>query len=495
MFFVEIPVMLCRLLYVFFLCFFSGAVFAGSSGDRILQEREVRMNALSDKLHPLQEKKSGSALADIENIDGSIELVNESAVRSFSLQEAIKQTLKNNVRLKNQQLNVQNSRINKRLAPRIQKFNLDVQSGVNWAGVIEGDSRDRYHRQLSNLDHKEDAYHLGMRFYYTLLDGGISKGLYEQASLQEQLTILEQEKIRQDLMVKTVKGYVELILLQEELTIAGYELELARNILAEKERNPTFDPRMAMEVLDSKLKLELAHSREAEVRNALKTQKDKFRILLGLPEDEDFVPEKNARTRSLEESVDGLILHAMSHSIKIKTADLRRRIAEAERLAISGEQNPDLQLFGKTGYVRLLDRDKADEIRYVAGVEVNWNLFNGGDHRNTMSRNRNEIQILRNEEEALKEEVAASVRACFYRFFEAQNRLPTGVANVRFAQQLLFEAEERFQKKQLSRENLLSARIEYRKSVRQYYYSLGEMIRAKIELLAETGQLNESVFG
>lgn len=487
--------MLCYLIPILLFCNYAVILAAEQSGDRILQEREARISVLADKLNPLQEKKSASALADIDNIDGSIELVSASAVRTFSLQAAIQQALQNNLRLKNQQLRLQNSRFNKMIEPRIQKFNLDLQSGINWAGTIEGESRSRLSRQLSNLDHKEDAYHVGLRFDLPLLDGGISKGLYEKTSFQEQLSKLEQEKIKQDLMVDTVNAYVDIITLQEELVLVGYEVELARDILMEKERNPTFDQRLAMEVLASKLRLEESHGNEVKVRNQLKQAKDRFRFLLGLTESDDFTPEKNARTRTLDETVDGLLLNAMTHSLEIKMAELRRKVAEAERQIMSGEQNPDLNLFGRTGYVRLLDRDKADEIRYVAGFEINWHVLNGGDDRHIMSKNRNEIQLLANEENLLREEIAIRVKSLFYRFFEAQNRLPNGVANVRFAQQLLFEAEERFQKKQLSREKLLAARVEYRRSVRQYYHYLGEMICAKIELLAATGQLNESVFG
>ena len=78
---------------------------------------------------------------------------------------------------------------------------------------------------------------------------------------------------------------------------------------------------------------------------------------------------------------------------------------------------------------------------------------------------------------------------------DIKNRIPVVQNNLKLARSISYEAEDRFQKKQLSKSKLLENRINFKKSLLRYYEVLGNLIQVKLKLFGVSGQLNESVFG
>ena len=78
---------------------------------------------------------------------------------------------------------------------------------------------------------------------------------------------------------------------------------------------------------------------------------------------------------------------------------------------------------------------------------------------------------------------------------DIKNRIPVVQNNLKLARSILYEAEDRFQKKQLNKTKLLENRIKFKKSLLRYYEVLGSLIKSKLKLFAVSGQLDENIFG
>ena len=68
------------------------------TGDRVLQAREARLNAIDDRLNPLREDRMTSSLAGVTAVGRDVQLVDPKAkIVAFTLLEAVKKFYKKNV--------------------------------------------------------------------------------------------------------------------------------------------------------------------------------------------------------------------------------------------------------------------------------------------------------------------------------------------------------------------------------------------------------------
>tara|TARA_B100000674_G_scaffold499181_2_gene542556 strand:- start:6758 stop:8227 length:1470 start_codon:yes stop_codon:yes gene_type:complete len=486
--------------YVLFTLFLSLAIsnflLGATVGDAILKSREAEMSSLQDKFSPLSERQISSSLSNVSRIDDSIQLVDpKEGIPSFTLLETVKRVIANNKILKNYSLIIKTAQDNVYAVSNSQKFNIDMDMGLGKAGNFGDDSRDQFHRHLFDLSNLEDSFHIGLDVNFSLLDGGRSAGKTKVAKLKTELSKIEELKFRQNLLEKTTNLFVDLILIQEKLDIAAMRVEIARNGLNYEETKPSRDSRMPVPILNAKLQLEKALQDEFVLRNKIRHKKAKFRNLVGLDRSTNFGLDKDAKTKTINDSLQAFQKIAEKNSLQLKIIRLEQAEARYNQKIIKSEQLPFVDLHANTHYARLADRSDLDELRFKFGVKFDMNLFNGKTTGSKLKANGRQKDIKKNKYEDALLEVRNQVSLYYSLFSDLKVRIPVVQNNLKLARSILYEAEDRFQKKQLSKDKLLENRINFKKSLLRYYEVLGSLINAKLKLFAVSGQLNESIFG
>ncbi len=496
-FFVDSPHMNRAVFFTIFLFIaISHFVFCATVGDAILQSREAEMNSLQDKLSPLNERQVSSALSNISRIDDSIQLVDpKEGIASFTLLETVKRVLANNKALKNYSLKLKNAEDSVKIVSNFQKFNIDMDMGFGKAGNFGDDSRDQFHRHMFDLTNLEDSFHIGLDFNFSLLDGGKSDGQTKIAKLKTELSEVEKQIFKQSLLESTTKLFVSLILIQERLDIASIDVEIARNSLNFEQIKPSRDSRMSVPILNAKLQLEKALQEEFTLRNEMRYKKSQFRHLVGLDQSTNFGLDKNAKTKTISDSLQSFLKIAEKNSLKLKTIRLEQAAARYNYKIIKSEQLPFVDLQASTHYARLADRSDLDELRFKFGVKFDMNLFNGRTTASKLKSNDRQKDIKKNKYEDALIEVRDQTSLHYNLFSDLKVRIPIVQNNLKLARSILYEAEDRFQKKQLNKDKLLENRINFKKSLLRYYEVLGSLINAKLKLFSISGQLDENVFG
>ena len=366
------------LFVLIFLSIMTHSVFGETVGDAILQAREVEMNSLNDKFSPLRERQSSSALSNLSRIEGSIQLVDpKEKVTSFTLLETIKRVLANNKNLKNYSLKTQAAQDHVLIASNSKKLNVDMDMGFGKAGNFGDDSRDQFHRHQFDLTNLEDSFHIGLDFNFSLLDGGKSAGETKVAKLQKTLSEIEELKFKQNLLESTTNLFVNLILIQEKLEIASINIEMSRNTLNYEETKASRDSRMPVSILNAKLQLEKAIQEEFKLRSDMVHKKSQFRRLIGLDQKTNFGLDKDAKTKTINDSLQAFLKKAEKNSLELRTVRLEQAKAKHKYKIIKSEQLPFVNLNAKTHYARLADRSDLDELRFKLGIKFDMNLFNG----------------------------------------------------------------------------------------------------------------------
>ena len=227
----------------------------------------------------------------------------------------------------------------------------------------------------------------------------------------------------------------------------------------------------------------------------MRYKKSQFRHLVGLDQSTNFGLDKNAKTKTISDSLQSFLKIAEKNSLKLKTIRLEQAAARYNYKIIKSEQLPFVDLQASTHYARLADRSDLDELRFKFGVKFDMNLFNGRTTASKLKSNDRQKDIKKNKYEDALIEVRDQTSLHYNLFSDLKVRIPIVQNNLKLARSILYEAEDRFQKKQLNKDKLLENRINFKKSLLRYYEVLGSLINAKLKLFSISGQLDENVFG
>ena len=142
---------------------------------------------------------------------------------SYTLQQSIELALANNLQVKQNELQVQSAEINLRQA----KSNLlpDLSANINH-GSNQGRSIDPFTNSYSNrnLDYANYAVNGGI----TLFSGLVLRNLLKQNALAYQASKMEQQQAKDDLTLKVVFAYFQILNNEEQLNQAQLQAEVSR---------------------------------------------------------------------------------------------------------------------------------------------------------------------------------------------------------------------------------------------------------------------------
>ena len=209
----------------------------------------------------------------------------------------------------------------------------------------------------------------------------------------------------------------------------------------------------------------------------------------------NFGLDKDAKTKTINDSLEAFITIAEKNSLQLRAIRLEQAKAKYIHKVIKSEQLPFVNLNAKTHYARLVDRADLDELRFKFGVKFDMNLFNGKYTEHKLKANDKQKTISKNEYEDKLIQLRNDVTLFYNLFVDIKNRIPVVQNNLKLARSILYEAEDRFQKKQLNKTKLLENRINFKQSLLRYYEVLGSLIKSKLKLFGVSGQLDEKIFG
>lgn len=483
-----------RLVFLGLILGFSSCFAAATLEERILQEREARLKALDDR--DQGSGMDGSSLSGIGQISRQgIELIDPAAQRaSFSLKDAIRLALEHAPELKAAQSTVRASEIQANAAGRLHRPDLDFITGWNNADTIGNDSRNEATRKLFDVTRLENSFHAGLEFSMPIYDAGLSSSERRSARLEAELQEVGMKLKKQDLILKTARNFIDQMVLIEEIQALEYRREAQELEISNLERENS-DPAFPDKILEARLVHDSLMQNEQEKRDSLLNLQVRFRQLLDLEPGQDFFLKKNAPTKILTESREGIQEIARSFSMELKQVELELLKSKEHTDQIHSSRQPMVDLLGKTTYARTNDRFKTDEMRWMLGVEMDLNILDGGRTRARQSTERENLSRLKAEEEKAQDSLDLKLEDHFQRMNTSRRQLEEAIRRLELARGLLFEAEARFERRQLGFHSILKIREQHKLAVHSYYLVLGRMILAKLNLFALMGKLDLDIFG
>jgi len=319
----------------------------------------------------------------------------------------------------------------------------------------------------TSTNNRPYIWNVNVRLTETIYAGGAVRGRMAIARLESESRTLDYEAAVDQAILDVRTAFYEILRNQAEVDVheqaAGFLTQQAENERAKLEVGNG----QKLNVLRAEVDLALEQSALVDARNRLRNSYLRLGELLGVPcsVDEDHAPfdvDGELRHDAMSLSLDACLATALARRPDLMERDREIEIQQKQLIVDRSAILPQVDLY--TGYDavsepdRTLNREYYDG--YVAGVAVNWNIFDGLATKGRMNATRARIEEAEISYDAIRASIEADVLRAYHDLQKAEETIQTQSANVDLAKQSLELATENFNVGLIGQLELLQSQLD-----------------------------------
>ncbi|HTS68054.1 MAG TPA: TolC family protein [Terriglobia bacterium] len=268
-----------------------------------------------------------------------------------------------------------------------------------------------------------------------LYDAGQTRRRVRDANLNSQSAGENGQRTKQEVIFSVVKAYADDLLAGENARVAEATVKAAQSDLDRAQARQEEGQAVPSDLLSARVQLAQAQENLLQTQNGADVAHAALNVAMGLPEDADT----RIETRLKETRYDAGALaerqqHALEHRPDLREATLGvQRAANGQGMA-RAEFLPKLNAFGSWEQDNQTFLTRGNN-NWMAGVTLNFNIFDGGANRARLAAARYQQTQARAQESQLAAAVKLQVREAYLNLTTAQHR-------VEVSRQAQSEAEE-----------------------------------------------------
>jgi len=338
------------------------------------------------------------------------------------------------------------------------------------------------HALLSGITLRVPIYH-----------GNRLAALPRAARVKESMEIVQKEKVNQDLILRQVELYVDILLQEKRALLAHQKLdrkeEEIKSSNARAKGSGTVRDTLALEIEADESRQEIV-----EVENDLLTLKERLARTCGLPRGMDYSLKPEVNMKELELGLDDLIKEARRTNPTIVNGAKRVDLANEELAILNGKDHTTLDF--QLDYNRhfILSNTDHDADVYPANLVFAWDVFDGGRNLSEQREGKEKREKHIAELEVATQELEIRIRQAFNLFQESRKRILRAGEIVRRSQQALNAVMEKSDAGVLLPIDLLDAKIQHQKAVINRDRLVNQTVKARARLFHLLGRLTSSLF-
>ncbi len=290
-----------------------------------------------------------------------------------------------------------------------------------------------------------------IRLTETVYAGGAVRARMDIAWLEKQSRTLDYEATIDRVIMDVRIAFYEILRNQSDVAVH----EQAVNFLTEQARNERARLEVGtgqkLNVLRAEVNLALEQSALIDSRNRQRNSYVRLSELLSIPYsiDQNQVPFEIDGTLAYEKTtldLNDCLSRALTQRPELTVRENDLKVQKRQLVVDRSESLPRVDLF--TGYDVVSEPDRtlpADHYEgYVAGVQVNWHLFDGFATRGRMNATRARIDAAKISYDAVHRSIEAEVLRAYRDLQRAEENIRTQTANVQLATESLKLATANF---------------------------------------------------
>lgn len=312
------------------------------------------------------------SLISIFSFTVSISLAQDS-LTVFTLQQCVDESLKNNIQLKQNELNVETAEVSKRLAneARLPNLNAGITPGYNFGRSIDPSTN-----QFIERNYLQSTF--GINSSLILFNGFRLSNIIKQNNYAANAVQYELKDFKNTLILNVLNAYVQILYNKEALLNSKSQLNVTLAQLARTEKLVNGGILPESNALDLKSKAAADESAFINAENQLNIAKLNLIQFMNLPLENYFIDKIDIETpdftdtTSISETPKEIYLIAEKTQPAIKGAELRYKSLDFAYYASRGNLYPRLSLgLSINSYYSGLTKR-------VTGFEIGSNKWNGG---------------------------------------------------------------------------------------------------------------------
>jgi outer membrane protein TolC len=268
-----------------------------------------------------------------------------------------------------------------------------------------------------------------------LYDAGQTNRRIKDARLSAQAAGENGQRTRQEVVFKVVKAYTDELLAWENVRVAEAAVKTAQSDLHRIEDRQDEGLAVPSDLLSARVQLAQAQEDLLQARNAVDLAHAALNVAIGLPEDAATAIEPGLRETTFDA---GALAERQQRALNSRP-DFREAALGAERAA-NGQRMARAEFLPKVNVFSSWEEDNQTFAarggnNWMAGVSLNFNIFDGGADRARMAA----AGYRRSQARALVAQMAAAVKL---QVREAYLNLTTAQQRVEVSREAQSEAEE-----------------------------------------------------
>ncbi|AGY59425.1 TolC family protein [Gloeobacter kilaueensis] len=326
---------------------------------------------------------------------------------------------------------------------------------------------------------------------WTLFSGGLIPGNIRAAQQQLQAARLDYERVRQDVIESVITAYYDLQTADGNLEIGEAAVKSAQAILTDAQAELRAGIAARFAVLQAEVQLANAIQQRLGYQNQQTVRRRALARLLHFERPTDVSADEPIEASGtwplgLEES----ILKSYSQRSELAAQIAQEQAARAREEAAYGSVSPQLSLFANGEALdNLTDRSLGIFTGYSAGVQIQWNAFDGGAAQGRAAQAIADAKSARVRYLDTRDTIRFDVESSYSQLDTSRQQIDTARTALTSAEESLRLARRRFEEgvgtqtdvlvadRDLTqaRVNLLTATVDYNRSLSSLRRALGEL--------------------
>lgn len=305
------------------------------------------------------------------------------------------------------------------------------------------------------------------------------------------------QRAEQEIVFRVVESYLGVLRAQRQLEVAEQAVRTARAIRDRSRARVEAGIVVESDLLSAEVNL--AHREQALVlaRNAVNLACAQLNVAMGVPAGSEVEPQQVAETSAFQPaSLEELEASALAHRPDLNSVAFEQQAQERSSAAARAEFGPKVNLFAAYE-IDGNDFAGGDGDHWMGGLEIRWDLFQGGARKARLAREQARARRLEATRHAAEDAVQLDVRRAYYDFQAASRQVEVMRAARQQAEESLRINQNRYEAGLNTITDLLRVEDVARSTQSDYWAAVYQLkiSHAALELATGTLDLNSSAVG
>lgn len=210
-----------------------------------------------------------------------------------------------------------------------------------------------------------------------LFNGFRSESALDSAEIGHELAEVTLNLTNQQILQEAVNAYIEVLRQRTLILLSKDNQETLRTQLNLEDERVQRGSGVAVDVLQAKSRLQIAHERSTAFEGALQDAVSRYTQVFDRAPDVNGLSISTLPLDKLPEGVEQAVEIALAYNPQVKAAQLGVDIAEASIQTAQGGFYPTVDLVGNSSYDNNASATLGEETKYSVKLQANWQLFSG----------------------------------------------------------------------------------------------------------------------